>query len=104
MEIDVRLPGDLDAERRAALLEAEAVRGAELADAGVLRAIWRVPGRLANRAIWSALDATALHDALTSLPLWPYMDVRVTPLARHALAARCAGLPAGLEPGVDEHR
>ena len=46
-----------------------------LAEAGFLRAIWRVPGRLANRAIWTAADATALHEALVSLPLWPYMEV-----------------------------
>ena len=83
--------GDL----RAALMAAEFERGNALAQAGLLRAIWRVPGRLANRAIWSADDATALHDALTSLPLWPYMDIAVTPLARHPLAASCQGIEAG---------
>ena len=99
VEIEVRLPVDLDAENRAALQEAEHARGRALAEAGILRAIWRVPGRAANRAIWSAADATALHEALTSLPLWPYMDVAVTPLARHPLAGSCPGFPAGLEPG-----
>jgi muconolactone D-isomerase len=98
VEIDINVPPDLDAGRRAELLEAEAARGGELADAGLIRAVWRVPGRLANRAIWSANDATALHAALTSLPLWPFMDVRVTALARHGLADRCPGLPAGLAP------
>lgn len=100
MEIDISLPADLDEARRAALLEAEVERGGELADAGIVRAVWRVPGRFANRAIWSADDATALHAALVSLPLWPYMDVRVTALARHALADRCPGLPAGLTVGA----
>ena len=76
-----------------ALLEAEFARGSELAAAGVLRAIWRVPGRLANRGIWSAVGCDALHDALASLPLWPYMDVTVTPLASHPLAESCRGLP-----------
>ncbi len=97
VEVDVALPADLDAERRRELLEAEFERGSALARDGLLRAIWRVPGRLANRAIWSAADATALHDALVSLPLWPYMDVVVTPLARHGLAQACRGVPAGLE-------
>jgi muconolactone D-isomerase len=95
VEIDINIPPYLDDARREALLEAEVVRGGELADAGMLRAVWRVPGRFANRAIWSAL-----HAALTSLPLWPFMDVRVTALARHALADRCSGLPAGLTPSV----
>ncbi len=96
VEIEVRLPADLDDERRMALLKAEFARGTALADAGILRAIWRVPGRLANRAIWAAPDATTLHEALVSLPLWPYMEVAVTPLARHPLAEFCRGLaPAG---------
>jgi muconolactone D-isomerase len=97
VEIEVRLPADFDDERRGALLAAEFARGIALAKAGLLRAIWRVPGRLANRAIWSAPDATALHDALVSLPLWPYMEVAVTPLARHPLAESCGGLapPSG---------
>ncbi len=98
VEIDISLPADLDSARRAELLEAEVQRGGMLADSGMLRAVWRVPGRFANRAIWSADDATDLHAALTSLPLWPYMDVRVTALARHSLADRCPGLPAGLQP------
>jgi len=94
--IDIALPADLDSERRSALVDAEFERGSELAAAGMLRAVWRVPGRLANRAIWSAPDASALHEALISLPMWPYMDVQVTPLARHALAEACQGLPTGL--------
>jgi muconolactone D-isomerase len=99
VEVDIALPVDLDATRRAQLLAAELERGKALADAGALLAIWRVPGRLANRAIWSATDATALHDALVSLPLWPYMDVAVTPLARHPVAPSCHGLPPALGAG-----
>lgn len=96
VSVEVALPHTLDEPLRAALLAAEFERGKALAEAGVLRAIWRVPGRYANRAIWSATDATALHEALTSLPLWPYMDVVVTPLARHRVAPACKGLPPQL--------
>jgi muconolactone D-isomerase len=99
VEVDIALPADLDETRRTQLLAAELERGKALAEAGVLLAIWRVPGRLANRAIWSAADATALHDALVSLPLWPYMDIAVTPLARHPVAPSCRGLPAALGAG-----
>jgi muconolactone D-isomerase len=96
VEVDVRLPPDLDDDRRVALLKAEADRGRALAEAGTIRAIWRIPGRLANCAIWSADDPTQLHDAIISLPLWPYMQATVTPLARHGLADACVGLPAAL--------
>lgn len=96
VEIEIVLPPDLGEERRRSLLAAEFDRGSALAQAGVLRAVWRVPGRLANRGIWAAADATALHEALTSLPLWPYMQVAVTALARHPLAESCPGIEAGL--------
>ena len=99
VQIDVRLPGELDEPRRAALIEAELERGMALTEEGVIRAIWRVPGRLANCGVWSAVDATVLHEAIASLPLWPYMEVDVTPLARHSLAGSCDGLPAGLGLG-----
>ena len=99
VEVDVRLPPDLADARRAELLKAEVERGTQLSEAGTLCAIWRVPGRIANVGIWTAADATALHDALVSLPLFPYMDVTVTPLARHHLAGSCRGLPAGLSAG-----
>jgi muconolactone D-isomerase len=99
VEITVQLPADLAEERRAELLRAELERGTALASAGVLRAIWRVPGRHANCGIWSAPDATALHAALVSLPLWPYLAVTVTPLATHPLTATCAGLAPALSRG-----
>jgi muconolactone D-isomerase len=96
LEIEVRLPASMDDAQRAQLIERERVRGRELADQGIIRAIWRIPGRFANRAIWSAPDATALHTAITSLPLWPYVDVVVTPLATHDLGQHCQGFSPGL--------
>jgi len=60
-------------------------RGQDLQAQGWLRRIWRVPGRMANVALYEARDATHLHELLTSLPLWPWMDVAVQPLAQHPL-------------------
>jgi muconolactone D-isomerase len=100
LAVEVHLPPGLPSDERERLLAAERRRAGELATAGVIRAIWRVPGRLANRAVWSAADATALHEAITSLPLWPYLDVEVTPLARHAVGEDCLGLPPGLAVGA----
>ena len=85
VEIAVNLPPDFDPQKAKALREAEAARGVELYDAGIIRRTWRIPGRRAAVAIWAAADATALHDALVSLPLFPWLDIRVTPLARHYL-------------------
>lgn len=66
------------------LTEAESARASQLAQAGVLCRVWRLPGRRANFGLWDAPDATALHEALTSLPMWPFAEVEVWPLARHS--------------------
>lgn len=87
VRIQVTLPPQLPAEERARLADAEARRGHELKDAGTIVRIWRIPGRTANAGIWAAPDATALHDAIASLPMFPYLLADVTPLATHPLEA-----------------
>ena len=85
VRIDIDLPADVTEARRSELLEAEAERGRELIASGALRRIWRVPGRWANVSLYEASDATELHALLTSLPLWPWMEVQVEALAMHPL-------------------
>lgn len=75
------IPGGTDAE--AALREREAKRARELAEAGTLLRLWRVPGRRENWGVWQASDANQLHDAFESLPLFPYLVITVHPLASH---------------------
>jgi muconolactone D-isomerase len=83
VNIEVGWPADGDPDELARLTAAERVRGAELAADGVIRRMWRVPGRRANWGVWEAVDATALHEAISSLPFYPYLDVDVIPLAAH---------------------
>ena len=77
------LPADTDPEVVAELRAAERARVEELRAAGILKRLWRVPGRWATVALYEAPDVTVLHDALTSLPMWPHTDVTVEPLADH---------------------
>lgn len=91
VRIEVRLPADLSEVERADLAARELARGKALRDAGTIVRIWRVPGRYANVAIWKAADATDLHELLTSLPLFPWLDVDVEPLALHPLESRRSG-------------
>ena len=37
--------------------------------------------------VWEAADATELHELISSLPLFPWIDAEVTPLATHPLDA-----------------
>ncbi|WP_062313783.1 muconolactone Delta-isomerase family protein [Demequina rhizosphaerae] len=78
-----RLPADTPAERREELRRAERTRAVELRAEGVLKRLWRVPGRNATVGLYEAADATALHAALMSLPMAPWLDVTVEPLATH---------------------
>ncbi len=68
------------------LVAAEREAGKRLVTAGAIGHIWRLPGRRANVGVWRAADATQLHGLLAQLPLWPWLDADVVPLARHELA------------------
>jgi muconolactone D-isomerase len=85
VRIEVGLPATMPQEERSRLLAAELERGRELVESGSIAAIWRVPGGLRNVGIWEARDATELHDLLSSLPLFQWLSVEVTPLATHPL-------------------
>ena len=79
----VNLPADMTDEGRAAIMAEERERSAVLAKAGIQRRVWRDPGRRAVWVLWETPDATALHDAVSTLALFPYMQFEVYPLAAH---------------------
>ncbi|WP_290051569.1 muconolactone Delta-isomerase family protein [Amycolatopsis solani] len=78
-----RLPADTPDVTRQRLREAERKRAGERRDAGVLKRLWRVPGRNATIGLYEAADPAALHDAIASLPMWRWLDVTVEALATH---------------------
>ncbi len=73
----------LPPERREELRAAERARAAELRQAGILIKIWRVLGSSDSIALYQAPDADALHDALLSLPMFPWLRFTVEPLVTH---------------------
>ena len=74
---------EVPADDRQELYDREAAVASQLYHGGVVRRMWRLPGRSATLSVWEAADATELHERLLGLPLLPWMDVDVTPLARH---------------------
>ena len=86
VQMDVRVPHDLDHQRFEQLKAAEKARAQELQRAGKWRHLWRVAGRYANVSIFDVTDHDELHDILSTLPLFPFMDITVTALARHLSA------------------
>jgi muconolactone D-isomerase len=83
VEMDVRLPYDFPAEKAETLKHTERARAQELQRAGIWRHLWRVAGRYSNVSIFDVSGPQDLHDILSSLPLFPFMDMRITPLCRH---------------------
>jgi muconolactone D-isomerase len=84
VEITTEIPEGTDpaeVDRRRA---AEHERSGELAASGNLYRLWRPVGELRSIGIWCADDEAELHEkVLGTLPLRPWMTVRVTPLTPH---------------------
>ncbi|WP_028663194.1 muconolactone Delta-isomerase [Saccharomonospora halophila] len=83
IRMDVHLPADLDPDQRADLLAREKEYSQQLQRAGKWPHLWRIAGEYANVSVLDATDHDELHTLLSGLPLFPYMDVEVTPLAVH---------------------
>lgn len=83
VEMDVNIPLDFDVDEAARLKAAEKARFQDLQAAGTWRHIWRVVGQYANVSIFDVESNAQLHDLLIGLPLYPFMDMRVTALCRH---------------------
>jgi muconolactone D-isomerase len=83
VRMDVHLPHDLDPDTRAQLVAREKAYSQQLQRAGKWPHIWRIVGEYANFSIFDVGSNDELHDILSGLPLFPYMDIKATPLARH---------------------
>lgn len=83
VEMIVRIPSTLDPEVAAQIKQAEKEYSQNLQREGKWRHLWRVVGEYANVSIFDAQDNDELHTMLSSLPLFPYMEIKVKPLANH---------------------
>ena len=45
--------------------------------------MWRIVGEYSNVSIFDVARNDELHEVLSGLPLFPYMGIKVTPLAKH---------------------
>jgi len=90
VKMTVRLPPDLDPQAAVELKAQEKERALDLQRQGRWRHLWRVAGRYENYSVFDVDSHDDLHALLSDLPLFPYMDIEVTPLAEHpsSLAAQ----------------
>ena len=88
VRMDVRVPHDVAPERLAELQRVERERSQELQRQGKWRHIWRIAGQYANVSVFDVADVQELHDLVSTLPLFPFMAIEVTPLCRHPSSNR----------------
>lgn len=86
VQMQVNLPLDMPADKAAALKADEKKLAQQLQRDGKWQHLWRIAGQYANVSIFDVQDNDELHDLLMSLPLFPYMAIQVTALARHPSA------------------
>lgn len=83
VHMEVNLPADMDPQQRTELLGREKAYSQGLQNDGKWPHLWRVVGEYANYSIFDVDSNDELHQILSGLPLFPYMTIRVTPLAQH---------------------
>ena len=83
VEMTVNVPHGISPEVLEQLKTEEKQRAKELQESGHWKHLWRVVGRYANVSIFDVDGHDELHTLLSSLPLFPFMDIRVTALAKH---------------------
>ena len=84
VQMTVRLPHEMTAAQADELKSREKAIAQQLQRDGTWRHLWRIAGRYANVSVFDVPDNAALHDTLMALPLFPYMEIEVQPLCRHA--------------------
>ena len=84
MQVDI--PDTLPKEEADRLKAEEKAYSQRLQQEGKWRHLWRVAGQYANYSVFDVSGNDELHEILMSLPLYPYMSISVTPLAKHPSA------------------
>lgn len=83
VRMDVKLPDSLPKNEIEKIKLAEKEYSQNLQRAGKWLHLWRVVGEYANYSIFDVQSNDELHEILSGLPLFPFMTIAVTPLAKH---------------------
>ena len=93
VEMTVNIPFNLDKDYVNVLKEKEKAYSQDLQRKGKWVDIWRVVGKFANVSIFNVESPAELHDILSNLPLFPFMEMKVTSLCQHYSAIKNSDAP-----------
>lgn len=79
----VRLPHDMPQAQADDIKAREKAYSQALQRGGKWLHLWRVVGEYANYSVFDVESNDELHQILSGLPLFPYMEIKVTALAQH---------------------
>lgn len=77
--MDVTFPETMTDETKAGFQAREKEYSGDLQRRGVMKGIWRIVGEYANHSVFDVDSHDELHAILSGFPMFPYMNVRVTP-------------------------
>jgi len=88
VRMDVNIPHDMPAAQADEIKAREKAYSQDLQRSGKWQQIYRVVGEYANYSLFDVESHDELHTLLAGLPLFPYMQIHVTPLAKHPSSIR----------------
>ncbi|GHG50410.1 muconolactone Delta-isomerase [Sinomonas cellulolyticus] len=86
--MDVTFPPHLTPEQVADFQAREKEYSGSLQRSGKMAGIWRIVGEYANHSLFDVDSNDELHEILSGFPMYPYMKIKVTPLAKHPNSIR----------------
>ena len=83
VHMEVNIPSSVSEQEGAKIKLLEKEYSQNLQKSGKWPHLWRVVGEYANYSVFDVESNDELHATLSGLPLFPYMKIQVTPLAKH---------------------
>lgn len=81
--MDVTFPQHLSTEEIADFQQREKQYSAALQGSGKMQGLWRIVGEYANHSLFEVESNDELHAILSGFPMYAYMKIKVTALAKH---------------------
>jgi len=81
--MNVNLPASMPEAEAVSLKMKEKEIAQALQTSGKWRHLWRIAGQYANISVFDVASVEELHNLISTLPLFPFMQIEILPLCRH---------------------
>ncbi|NAW51893.1 muconolactone delta-isomerase [Elizabethkingia argentiflava] len=83
VQMDVHIPETWNEKKLVDYLARERECSQKWQSSGKWKYLWRVAGRYSNISVFQVESPEELHQIVSSLPLFPYMEIKVTSICKH---------------------